>query len=199
MAKYFVDCVEEVGGCPSLLRTDCGTENVVIAGVQSFLRAEYDDDLAGEKAHCYGPSTGNQWIEAWWSYYRRSCLTWWITFFKDLMDRGVFLPGNTLHQECLWFCFADSIQQDLDFVKIHRNTHYIGQQGLIQFPENQMNYIFSQKTLVPQISCNQCLLKSLMKPEWNIKQLIQRMTFRSTLIIFLSLCNISKPPTGEKL
>ena len=127
MAKYFVDCVEEVGGCPSLLRTDCGTENVVIAGVQSFLRAECDDDLAGEKAHRYGPSTGNQWIEAWWSYYCRSCLTWWITFFKDLMDRGVFLPGNTLHQECLWFCFAELIQQDLDFVKIHWNTHFIGQ------------------------------------------------------------------------
>ena len=49
MAKYFVDCVEEVGGCPSLLRTDCGTENVVIAGVQSFLRAECEDDLASEK------------------------------------------------------------------------------------------------------------------------------------------------------
>ena len=65
MAKYFVDCVEEVGGCPSLLRTDCGTENVVIAGVQSFLRAECDDNLAGEKAHRYGSSTGNQWIEAW--------------------------------------------------------------------------------------------------------------------------------------
>ena len=131
MAKYFVDCVEEVGGCPSLLRTDCGTENVVIAGVQSFLRAECDDDLAGEKAHRYGPSTGNQWIEAWWSYYCRSCLTWWITFFKDLMDRGVFLPGNTLHQECLWFCFAELIQQDLDFVKIHWNTHYIGQSIII--------------------------------------------------------------------
>ena len=43
------------------------------------------------------------------------------------MDRGVFLPGNTLHQECLWFCFAELIQQDLDFVKIHWNTHYIGQ------------------------------------------------------------------------
>lgn len=90
MAKYFVDCVEEVGGCPSLLRTDCGTENVVIAGVQSFLRAECDDDLAGEKAHRYGPSTGNQWIEAWWSYYRRSCLTWWITFFKALGPWSIF-------------------------------------------------------------------------------------------------------------
>lgn len=50
MAKYFVDCVEEVGGCPSLLRTVCETENVVIAGVRSFLRAQCDDDLAGEKS-----------------------------------------------------------------------------------------------------------------------------------------------------
>ena len=38
----------EVGGCPSLLRTDCGTENVVIAGTQCFLRADCDDELAGE-------------------------------------------------------------------------------------------------------------------------------------------------------
>ena len=37
MTTYFVDCVEEVGGCPSLVRTDCGTENVVIADVQCFL------------------------------------------------------------------------------------------------------------------------------------------------------------------
>ena len=38
----------------------------------------------------------------------------------------------------------------------------------IQFLENQMNYIFSQKTLVSlvtQTSCNQGHLKSLTKPE----------------------------------
>ena len=98
-----MDCVEEVGGCPSLMRTDCGTENVVIAGVQSFPRAECNNDSAGEKAHRYGPSTGNQWIEAWWFYFCQSRLTWWINFFKDLVDRGVFLPGNTFHEECLGF------------------------------------------------------------------------------------------------
>ena len=46
-----------VGGCPSLVRTDCGTENVVIAGVPNFLRAEFKNDLAGERAHRHGPST----------------------------------------------------------------------------------------------------------------------------------------------
>ena len=35
MGRYFIDCVEEVVGCPSLVRTDCVTENVVIASVQS--------------------------------------------------------------------------------------------------------------------------------------------------------------------
>ena len=47
-AKFFLDCVVEVVGCPSLLQTDCGTENVVIAGTQCFLRADCDDELAGE-------------------------------------------------------------------------------------------------------------------------------------------------------
>ena len=57
-------CFEEVRGCPSLVRTNCGTENIV--------RAERNNDLAGERAHRYnGPSTGKQRIEAWWSYFRK--------------------------------------------------------------------------------------------------------------------------------
>ena len=72
-----------------------------------------------KKSHRYGPSTGNQRIEAWWTHLRRSRLTWWINFFKDLVDRGIFLTGDVLHGECIWFCFAELIQHDLDFVKFH--------------------------------------------------------------------------------
>ena len=93
-----------------------------------FLRADCNDDLAGEKSHRYGPSTGNQRIEAWWAYLLRSHLTWWINFLKDLVDRGVFLTGDVLHGVCIWFCFAELIeliQHDLDFVKFHWNTLYI--------------------------------------------------------------------------
>ena len=149
------------------MRTDCGTQNLFIAGVQSFLRAECNNDLAGEKAHRYGPSTGNQWIEAWWSSFRRSRLTWWINFFKDLVDRGVFLPSNALHEECLWSYFTELIQQDLDSVKIHGNTHYTCQSRHDTVPgkPDELLYIFSQKTLMPQISCNHCLLKSSTKTE----------------------------------
>ena len=54
-AKYFYDCVNELEGCPRLLRTDCGTENGVMATMQCLLRADGEDELAGEKSHRYGP------------------------------------------------------------------------------------------------------------------------------------------------
>lgn len=58
---------------------------------------------------------------------KKSCTTWWINSFKDLVDRGVFLPGNVYHNECIWFCFKELVQHDLDFVVLHWNTHYIRQ------------------------------------------------------------------------
>ena len=41
------------------------------------------------------------------------------------MEHEVFTPGNDLEMEWLWFCFSNLIQQDLDHVKDHWNTHYI--------------------------------------------------------------------------
>lgn len=124
-ANFFMHCVEKMGGCPTLLRTDCGTENGVIAGIQCFLRADGQDQFAGEKSHIYGSSTSNQRIECWWSHFRRSRLTWWINFFKDLKEQGSLLQGNVLHEEGIWFCFSEIIQRELDFVRLHWNTHYI--------------------------------------------------------------------------
>ena len=114
-AKYFYDCVEELEGCPRLLRTDCGTENGLMATMQCLLRAGGEDELVGEKSHRYGPSTSNQRIESFWSQLRKGCATWWMNFFKDLSDRGILNLGNTIHMEALWFCFNQLLQQDLDF------------------------------------------------------------------------------------
>lgn len=124
MVRYYYQCVEELGGCPRQLRTDPGTENGVMAGVQCYLRANGTDNLAGENAHCYGASTANERIECWWSHLRCSRTSWWINFFKELRDDGVLICGRILHDECLWFCFCD-IQQDLDFARMHWNTHRI--------------------------------------------------------------------------
>lgn len=33
IAGYYLECVKEVGGCPRLVETDCGTKNGVLFGI----------------------------------------------------------------------------------------------------------------------------------------------------------------------
>jgi hypothetical protein len=54
--QHFLDAIAKYGGCPTLLRTDNGTENVNMAAIH----------LAGTNAHKYGSSPANQRIECWW-------------------------------------------------------------------------------------------------------------------------------------
>ncbi len=75
IAAYYLETVKQLKGCPMKLVTDLGTENGIMASLQSF----FQDDI---HSHRYVPSPQNQRIEAWWSYFRRSRITWWINFFK---------------------------------------------------------------------------------------------------------------------
>eukprot|EP00794_Sanderia_malayensis_P005843 gene5843-6541_t len=115
----------EFGGCPVVLCTDPGSENCTMATMQVTLRSDCNDEYSKEKSHRFVESKRNQRIEAWWSFFRKSRTTWWINFFKDLADKGHFLAGNELHKECLWYCFSDLLRDDLKFVSVHWNTHYI--------------------------------------------------------------------------
>ncbi|KAK3705576.1 hypothetical protein QZH41_008446 [Actinostola sp. cb2023] len=49
-AGLYLDAVQNLGGCPRIVRSDCGSENVVIAGMQCYFRAECRDEFLGEKA-----------------------------------------------------------------------------------------------------------------------------------------------------
>ena len=65
------------------MRTDCGTENVLVAAMQCYLRADGLDDWAGKKSYVYGCSPANQ-IEAWRSFLRQNHSGWWIDLFQDM-------------------------------------------------------------------------------------------------------------------
>ena len=118
IASFYLDCVGEHSGCPVQLLTDKGTENGTAATIQCFFRDSLD-------AHKYVKSTHNQRIEACWAYIRKSRCSWWINFFKDLIEQDIFNPANELQIECLWFCFSALLQKELDNVKEHWNTHHI--------------------------------------------------------------------------
>ena len=107
------------------MRTDRGTENGIMATAQCFLKRNDTDSQSGINAHRYWSSHSNQRIEAWWAYLRRSWSSWWIDFFKDIVDGGSLDLSDKLHCECLWFCFSNLVQNELDQVRGHWNSHYI--------------------------------------------------------------------------
>ena len=125
-AKLYLECVEEHKGCPLLVRSDYGTENGIIAGMQCFFCSD-NAPFSGELSHRYGSSTRNQRVENWWCYFRKSMASWWINFFKDLVDNGKVNLENEVHKECLWFCFSGILQSALDDMRKCWNTHYIRQ------------------------------------------------------------------------
>ena len=71
IVQMYVQCVTKCGVIPMRLRTDCGTENGLMAALHCSLRSEHGDEFAGAKSHMYSSSTSNQRIESWWSYFRK--------------------------------------------------------------------------------------------------------------------------------
>lgn len=90
----------------------------MVAVIQAFFR-DYTE------AHRYVSSPRNQRIEGLWSQLckQRSC--WWRNFFKDLESAGEIHTTSEIKMEALWFAFSKIIQDDLDRVKEHWNTHRI--------------------------------------------------------------------------
>ena len=123
IAKYYIDCVRQVGGTPSIVRADRGNENVKVAGIQRFLRRNDKDSFSGNSSFMYGKSVSNQRIEAWWSQLRKGCTEWWINYFKDLRDRGLYCDADIINVECLRFCFMPVIQDELQRVARLWNSH----------------------------------------------------------------------------
>ena len=113
IVSYFLDCADMVGGYLASLRTDCGTENVTFAAIQSL--------VSGYRV--YGTSPGNQRIEAWWSFYRRQHSQWCIDLFETLVSSGSLHPGNVRETDCIRFCFIPIVHTQLNDVRHQWNTH----------------------------------------------------------------------------
>jgi len=125
MAKYFLDSIENAGGCPIRVYSDHGTENGIIAAMQCYFRSDGLDEYAGTKAHKYVPSTSNQRIECFWSSFRKQRSGWWIDFFNDLHESDILDLSSEIHREAVWFCFADLLESELEKMKDYWNTHRI--------------------------------------------------------------------------
>ena len=102
IASYYLDCVSNLNNViPMIVRSDRGSENVVLAGIQQYFRYNGIDQFAGGNSLRYGASTANQRTEAWWSQLRLYRANWWINIFKDMTALGMFDASNEIHLQCV--------------------------------------------------------------------------------------------------
>lgn len=142
IASYFYECVKQLGGTPLICRGDRGTENGMVAAMQRFFRRDGIDEFSQEKSFLYGRSVSNQRIEAWWSYLRKTDTNWWMNYFKDLRDQGLYDDSNPVHVECLKFCYMPLIKEELDRVAQQWNLHMIRPSTNEQSPSGRPDTIF---------------------------------------------------------
>jgi hypothetical protein len=149
VGRYFLDYVKEIEGTARIIRGDRGTENGNIEIMQRFFRELEADDFAGDKSFMYGRSTSNQRIEAWWGNLRKSCSDWWIRYFKDMRDSGLYQDDKIIHQECLRFCYMDVLQNELNRVATQWNTHRIRPSNNSESPSGRpdVNYFYPTNKL----------------------------------------------------
>lgn len=114
---YFMEAVQQLRGCPKIVRGDRGTENTVLCDSQRFLRRHGTDSFAGEKSFIYGRSVCNQRIEAWWGILRKEFTDFWRDIFTSLKDQGLF-DGHVVDRNLIQFCFTALIQ-----VHMHAGKH----------------------------------------------------------------------------
>ncbi|KAG5278045.1 hypothetical protein AALO_G00094580 [Alosa alosa] len=124
IALNYMECVAQHGLVPKRLRTDCGTENGLMAALHCTLRSEHTDEFAGATSHMYGASTSNQRIESWWSNFRKQRGQFWMNLFSDMRERHLF-NGSPEHKSLLRYCFLDVVRKDLDEYKTLWNCHTI--------------------------------------------------------------------------
>ena len=198
-ASYFIDCVDDLKVIPRVIRADRGSENVVIGGIQRYMRKNHTDSLSGSKSFRYGKSTANQRIESWWSQLRRSRMNWWINFFKDMTDQNLLDASLGYHIECIRFCFMGLIQEELDEVKRLWNKHYIRQTWNAECPAGRPDVMYftperfggNNGASIPNAD-DMVLVKSHCKPE-NIFHCSTEFLQLATLI--MNENNIAMPTT----
>ncbi|XP_028409540.1 uncharacterized protein LOC114532161 [Dendronephthya gigantea] len=177
VGQYYLNYIRQIGGAPRIVRSDYGTENVHIAAMQRFFRSSANDSFSGDKSFMYGKSTSNQRIEAWWSQLRRAGANWWINYFKDLRDTGVYREGQIIDEECLKFCYYNIIKDELYKIASHWNVHCIRPSSNAESPSGRPDTLY-------------------FLPEVNETRDYTTRAFDADINVAEEMCCVQNPPNG---
>lgn len=147
VARYYMNYLKEIKRLPRVVRSDAGTENVIIRDIHTTLRSCHGDSMAGNKSFLTGRSTANQRVEQLWGTVSKNLTHFWRNLFKDLIDEGLLNNADPLHIECVRFCFLGLIQDRLDIFRQTWNSHRIRSQRNVDVSCGVPNVLFYQPIL----------------------------------------------------
>ena len=104
---YYIEAIEKLGGCPTCIRGDRGTENVRVKTFQQVLMRNVR--INHHATYLEGPSTANQRIESFWGHLRKQCLDYYMILFHDMQEHGHYL-GDFVDKNLFIFCFLGVLQ-----------------------------------------------------------------------------------------
>lgn len=154
VARNFIDYLKNTKRVPRMVRSDAGTENVMIQRIQAALRFFHNDEMAGLKSFSVGRSTANQRIEMMWSFLMRYCTEFWRSFFREMIDENILNNNDIIHIECLRFCFFPLIQENLSSFMQMWNMHRIRSQRGHQLCYGIPDVMFYQPVLFGKTDCS---------------------------------------------
>lgn len=142
VAKYFLNAVQSLQLIPRVVRMDRGTENFLLADLQSLFRSEHTDDLK-HIASLFGSSNHNQRIERFWGSLRTSVLQIYMDIFADLEMSGLLDMSSSIELQCLSFCFMDVVVSELKEFMQYWNMHRMRKNKACLLPCGVPNFLYA--------------------------------------------------------
>jgi len=133
--RQYLSAVKARGLCPSFIRTDKGTETIMLADAHFSLFTEAAlaehwpdeeyDSLRITDCYIYDPSTRNIRVERLWRQQRDTATGSWISYFKLLSLSGLFEQQTLADKVVLLFVFMPIIRLELQTFVDTYNAHPI--------------------------------------------------------------------------
>uniref|UniRef100_A0A0F8BN81 Integrase core domain-containing protein n=1 Tax=Larimichthys crocea TaxID=215358 RepID=A0A0F8BN81_LARCR len=117
---YYLEAIDRLQGCPTVVRGDLGTENGHVGAFQHVLVPTQPGDTLD--SYKEGASTANQRIEYWWGFLCRQCAEFRIALFGELKDNGHY-DGGFLDKSLIEFCCMGLIQVSQSEVRCGENLY----------------------------------------------------------------------------
>lgn len=153
IAHFYMNFIKNSGRVPKIIRSDAGTENVIMRDLHIALRMDHGDDMSGRKSFLTGRSTANQRIERLWGVLNIHFTQFWRNFFAEMRDSAIFNDSNLVHIECIRYCFLPVIQTQLNSFMESWNSHSVRAQRQNQLltPTGKPDVLYFQPELFETI------------------------------------------------